>query len=349
MAETSFPGADWATGPLASDVDGDAVDAAISVLAEHLPEIGTTESLVLVHNGQLVREMYGPETNSESTLISWSMAKTITQALIGIAVGDGLLSVNDSDLLPQWHHDSRSQITLGNLLNMASGLAWREDYVDDQASDVIEMLFGNGDLVGDHASFTAAKNLEVDPGTKYLYSSGTTNIICRVLANALGEQQGSSDAMKTFMQSRLFDPLGMTSAIPRFDAVGTFVGSSYVYATAKDFARFGYLYLQDGMWGDTRILPPGWVKYSRTPFARDEDNGFDYGAHLWMTPLDPGAMLALGYDGQFTWVSPKRNLVLVRTGKKNSERLPRLVEELLKIITAFPATHADIGNDGVRV
>ena len=348
MVVSSFPGADWTNGPLASDVDGEAVDAAIAVLAEQLPEIGTTESLVLVHNGQLVREMYGSETNSESTVISWSMAKTITQALVGIAVGDGLLSVTDSDLLPQWHHDSRSQITLENLLNMASGLAWREDYVDDQASDVIEMLFGNGDFVGDHASFTAAKDLEADPGTKYLYSSGTTNIICRVLANALGEQQGSSDAIKSYLQTRLFDPLGMTSAVPRFDAVGTFVGSSYVFATAKDFARFGYLYLRDGMWGDTRILPRGWVQYSRTPFARDEDNGFDYGAHLWMSPLDPGSMAALGYEGQFTWASPKRNLVLVRTGKTNIELAPRLREELMKIITAFPATHADIGNDGDR-
>ena len=349
MAESLFPGTDWTTRSVPSDVDEVAIDAAIATLAEQLPEIGTTLALALVHDGHVVREMYGPDTNKDSTLISWSMAKTITQALVGIAVGDGLLSINDNDLLPQWHHDSRRDITLGNLLNMASGLDWCEDYVDDQTSDVIEMLFGDGDFAGDHASFAASKNLVAVPGTKYVYSSGTTNIICTVLAHALGDKHGSSEGMKTFMQTRLFDPLEMTSAIPRFDTSHNFVGSSYVYATARDFARFGYLYLRDGMWGNNRILPAGWVQYSRTPFARDEDNGFDYGAHLWMSPLDPGSMAALGYEGQFTWASPRRNLVLVRLGKTNAELAPRLRAELMKIISAFPATHADIGNDGDRV
>jgi CubicO group peptidase (beta-lactamase class C family) len=152
--------------------------------------------------------------------------------------------------------------------------------------------------------------------------------------------------MSKFMQDRLFNPLGMHSAVPRFDASGNFVGSSYVYATARDFARFGYLYMTDGMWNGSRLLPEGWVDYSRTPIARDPDNGLDYGAHVWMFPNDPGSIAALGYEGQFTWASPKRNLVVVRLGKTNADHAPSLRAELSKIVHAFPTQGSDIGNDG---
>jgi hypothetical protein len=227
-----------------------------------------------------------------------------------------------------------------------SGLEWLEDYVDDTTSDVIEMLFGEKKFVGDHAAYAASKNLEAAPGTKYLYSSGTTNLVTKILSRALGEKPGSTDAMSKFMQQRLFDPLGMRSAIPRFDASGNFVGSSFVYATARDFARFGYLYLNDGMWNDSRLLPKGWVDYSRTPIARDPDNDLDYGAHVWMFPNDPGSIAALGYEGQFTWASPRRNLVVVRLGKTNAQYAPRLRAELSKIVHAFPTQGSDLGNDG---
>ena len=138
----------------------------------------------------------------------------------------------------------------------------------------------------------------------------------------------------------------MSSAIPRFDDSGNFVGSSYVYATARDFARFGYLYLNDGIWNGLRLLPEGWVDYSRTPIARDPDNNLDYGAHVWMFPNDPGSIAALGYEGQFTWASPRRNLVVVRLGKTNAEYGPQLRSELSKIVGAFPAQTSDFGNDG---
>jgi CubicO group peptidase (beta-lactamase class C family) len=211
---------------------------------------------------------------------------------------------------------------------------------------VIEMLFGSEKFVGDHAAYAASKKLEAKPGTKYVYSSGTTNLVTRILARALGEEPGSTDAMSKFMQDRLFGPIGMRSAVPRFDASGNFVGSSYVYATARDFARFGYLYLTDGMWNGSRLLPEGWVDYSRTPIARDPDNGLDYGAHVWMFPNDPGSIAALGYEGQFTWASPKRNLVVVRLGKTNAEYAPYLRAALSKIVHAFPTQGSNIGNDG---
>jgi CubicO group peptidase (beta-lactamase class C family) len=346
VASDTFPTLDWLDGELDPTVDAETLDGVISLLASQPPDLATTLALVVVHNGQVVREMYGPETDATTTLISWSMAKNITQALVGMAVGDGLLSIDDDHLFPEWEHDDRASITLGNLLNMTSGLEWVEDYVDDKSSDVIEMLFGSEKFVGDHASYAASKELEATPGVKYLYSSGTTNLVTKILSRALGEKRNSTEAMSKFMQDRLFDPLGMRSAVPRFDASGNFVGSSYVFATARDFARFGYLYLNDGMWNGLRLLPEGWVNYSRSSIARDPDNGLDYGAHVWMFPKDPGSIAALGYEGQFTWASPQRNLVVVRLGKTNAEYGPHLRDELSKIVEAFPVQGLDIGNDG---
>ena len=346
MAFDTFPAFDWVDGELDPSVDAEALDGVVSLLASQPPDLATTLALVVIHNGQVVREMYGPDTDASTTLISWSMAKSITQALVGMAVGDGLLSIHDDRLFPEWENDGRANITLGNLLNQMSGLEWLEDYVDDKSSDVIEMLFGDKEFFGDHAAYAASKKLEAKPGTKYVYSSGTTNLVTKILSRALGEKPGSTDAMSKFMQDRLFGPIGMRSAVPRFDASGNFVGSSYVYATARDFARFGYLYLNDGTWNGSRLLPEGCVDYSRTPIACDPDNDLDYGAHVWMFPNDPGSIAALGYEGQFTWASPRRNLVVVRLGKTNAEYAPRLRAELSKIVHAFPTQGSDFGNDG---
>ena len=184
MAFDTFPALDWVEGELDPAVDAGTLDGVISVLASQPPDLATTLALVVVHNGRVVREMYGPDTDASTTLISWSMAKSITQALVGMAVGDGLLSIEDTHLFPEWEHDERAHITLGHLLNMSSGLQWLEDYVDDKSSDVIEMLFGSEKFVGDHAAYAASKNLEATPGSKYLYSSGTTNLVTRILARA---------------------------------------------------------------------------------------------------------------------------------------------------------------------
>ena len=346
MATDYLPTGDWATVEPNGSVDVHTMDQAIAVLASQDASVGDTSALVVVHNGKIVREMYGPDVDVDSTLISWSIAKTITQALVGMAINDGLLLLDQPNLFPEWKDDERSIITLRHLLNMASGLEWREDYVDDQASDVIDMLFGDNDFSGNHAAYAIAKQLEATPGSKYSYSSGTTNIITKLLAQALGEIPGSSRAMHTFMQSRLFDPLGMTSAKPRFDASGNFVGSSYVYATARDFARFGLLYLNDGEWNNSEILSREWVAFSRTVFAHDSDNGFDYGGHLWISPEDEGSMLSLGYQGQHIWISPRRNLVLVRLGATDASVAPNLHAQLLRIVRAFPAQQAILGNDG---
>jgi CubicO group peptidase (beta-lactamase class C family) len=347
MPTREFPKNDWLTGAPGPDVDAAQMDAAIAEISTNPSEFGTNLALIVVHRGRIVREIYGEGVTAQSTLISWSIAKSITHALVGIAVKDGVLSISDRNLFPHWQ-DERAGITLGNLLNMSSGLSWREDYVNDSISDVIEMLFGEGEFAGDHSRYASAKELEAKPGSKYMYSSGTTNLVTRILAVALGEKNGSSETVERFMRQRLFEPIGIHSAIPKFDDTGNFVGSSFVYAFARDFARFGYLYLNDGMWGEKRLLPEGWVQYGRTSIALDPENGLEYGAHWWMSPEDPGSMTAMGYEGQFTWISPDRDLVLVRLGKTDNELVPELRGKWVEIIRAFPADGSEIGNDSTH-
>ena len=336
MSGGPFPAADWPVAEVDSAVDAAHLDAAMDRITQRPMTEGTTHALLVVHRGSVVREYYGEGFNKDSTLISWSMAKSMTQALVGMAVGDGILNVSDTHLLPQWESDDRRNISLNDLLTMRSGLAWVEDYVDDTVSDVIEMLFGESEYTGDHAGYAASKPLLHAPGTEWVYSSGTTNIIARILANALGEPKGSHEKFKNYLYTRLFDAIGMTSTIAKFDDVGTFVGSSFVYATARDFARFGYLYLNDGMWNGKRLLPEGWVQYAGTVVATDPEMPLDYGAQWWVWPGDEGSIMAHGYEGQIIWVSPRHELVAVHCGKTDAAYGAHLRSMMAGLVEVFP-------------
>lgn len=346
MTPTVFPGDEWesALADLGRGLfrKGDAVKAIVG----RPPEQGVTNALLVVHRGRVVIDWNGPDHGPDSTHISWSMAKSMVHALVGIAVGDGLLDPSASGLMPQWTDDRRSAITLQHLLTMTSGLSWVEDYVDDSVSDVIEMLFGVSDFTGDHASYAASKPLVAEPGTSWEYSSGTTNIIARILADALGEPTGSHARVEKFMRTRLFDAIGMRSATPKFDDAGTFVGSSFVYATARDFARFGWLYLNDGIWNGTRILPEGWVDDARTQVALDSEMGYGYGSQWWIPQQDPGSLMAHGYEGQIVWVSPARQLVVVHLGRTPAEHGAMLRDLVWRLVSAFHSDGAAIGHDG---
>jgi CubicO group peptidase (beta-lactamase class C family) len=251
------------------------------------------------------------------------MAKSITHALAGLLVKDGRLDVRAPARAPEWSGpgDPRAKITLDHLLRMSSGLAFREIYREGEGSDVIEMLFGRG--AQDMAAFAASFPLEHDPGRFFSYSSGTTNIISRALRQALS---ADGPGFEAFMRRRLFDPLGMRTASPKFDAAGTFVGSSFCYASAEDFARFGLLYLRDGVWEGERLLPEGWVEYARTPTFRQADcpDG-PYGAHWWLETAGPGSFSANGFEGQFIVLAPDLDLILVRLGRTPAEASPALV------------------------
>jgi CubicO group peptidase (beta-lactamase class C family) len=292
-----------------------------------------TLAQLVMHKGEVVSETYAPEVTAQTTLISWSMAKSMTHALVGIAQMDGLLNVADSHLFPEWEADDRRNITLQQLLEMRSGLSWVEDYVDGDASDVIEMLFGSGK--SDIASYAIAQPLAAKSGAEWVYSSGTTNIVTRLLGNYLGDAKGSHANIERFMRSRLLGAIGM-KAEPKFDTAGTFVGSSYVYATARDFAKFGLLYLRDGVCNGVRILPEGWVDHARKQHVFDELTGLGYGAHWWTLPGERNSLVAAGYEGQYIMVIPDRDLVVVRLGKTVAELRNSVVAELREVIEQFP-------------
>ena len=278
-----------------------------------------TLAVAVMQNDRLVATRYADGVGPDSPLISWSMAKSVTHALVGILVRQGRLDIHAPADVPEWADpaDPRHAITVDQLLRMSSGLQFVEDYVDAGVSDVIEMLFGSGQQ--DMAHFAASFPLAHPPEAVWNYSSGTTNIVSRIVGAVVGDMAG-------FIQTELFDRLGMASATARYDGVGTFVGSSYVYATAEDFLRFGRLYLRD----DPAILPAGWIDYARTPTPKSDD--LTYGAHWWIAPGTEGTFYAQGYEGQYLFVVPSRELLALRLGKTPAEARPALEAWLAEMI-----------------
>lgn len=329
------------------------VEEHVQRIVERPEEEGVTLALLVLHRGETIVEWYGhqPDTafgpggpvTADTTLISWSTAKSMTHAAVGIMAGDGRLDPTAPAAVPEWAGTDKAAITLLDLLEMRPGLRFVEDYVDGGVSDVIAMLFGDG--AADHAAFAAAKPLDHAPGTVWNYSSGTTNIVSRIVGDIVATDAGAATpadrqaAMTDWLDARLFGPTGMTSAIPKFDGAGNWVGSSYVYATAPDFALFGELYRHDGVTATgARILPEGWADHGRTFAAHDPDGtgptGFDYGRHWWMWPELPGSIAAHGYEGQYVVVVPGRELTLVHLGKTVREHQPALVARLGDLIAA---------------
>jgi CubicO group peptidase (beta-lactamase class C family) len=335
----SWPTLTWAT----AEVDGDAdrLDSLLDAAFRHNPnpELALSLACVVVQAGRVVAERYGPATRSLTPLISWSMGKSILQAAVGIAVADGLLDLDATDVAPEWSgaEDPRREITIRQLLAMRDGLDFSEDYVDATASHCIEMLFGQG--ADDVAGYAASRPSAASPGERFNYSSGTTNIISRALTDALvgrGEHDPDRRRVATgdFLQERLFGPIGMT-AEPRYDAAGTWVASSYVYASARDFARFGLLYLRDGRWDGARILPEGWVDVARTWVSTDPEDGLGYGAQWWLYDDGLGTFAAKGYEGQSILCVPASDLVVVRLGKTPIEHRPALEAWYAGLIDCF--------------
>jgi len=292
---------------------------------------GETHAVVALRGGTEVFSAFGRDCSTpcgpDVTHISWSMAKSMTQALVGFMVKDGLLDIDVPAAVPEWKSDARRAITMRHLLEMRSGLDWIEVYVEGEESHVIEMLFGAGS--GDHAGYAAGRTLAHAPGSTWNYSSGTTNIICRVLGDIIGGDDVTQrrNLMNDFIHERLFAPLGMTSATAKFDSAGNFVGSSYVYATASDFARFGRMYVTA-----TEMLPGGWVDLARTPISTDPETGYGYSHHWWTWPMLPGAFIATGFEGQYTIVVPEVDLVVVRLGKTPAEIRTNVVNDLVSIV-----------------
>lgn len=316
-----WPTAHWPR----SEVD----DLAFGKLADEIFDLkgaqGVTYALLVVKEGNLVYERYDGGANAFYLQYSWSMAKSITQALVGILVKQGRLDIYAPAVVPEWKDDDRRQITLDQLLRMSSGLQFAEDYLDGEVSDVIPMLQFEGRH--DTGAYAAAKPLIHAPGTFWSYSSGTTNIVCRILKDIIG---GGASGMLKFMEDELFGPIGIRSATPKFDTSGTFIGSSYLLASPQDFARFGMLYLRDGIWDGKEILPEGWVDYARTPTYHDEESC--YGAQWWMNPADTTQFYCGGYDGQRILCDPQKDVVIVRCGRTPVEEAPYIMDRVQAIV-----------------
>jgi CubicO group peptidase (beta-lactamase class C family) len=314
------------------------LESEVDALFSRPVDEGITLAFVIVHGGEVVVERYGVQpgnlfqpdevaVSATTPLISWSTAKSMVHAAVGVLVGDGRLDPLAPAAVPAWAGTPKAAITLLDLLEMRSGLRFVESYVEGEPSHCIDMLFGEG--ADDHAAYAAALPLDHHPGTVWNYSSGTTNIICRVLGEVVG---GGEQGMRAFLDQRLFGPAGMPDADPRFDAAETWAGSSYVHAPARQFARFGQLYLDDGVVGGTRILPEGWVDHARTVIAHDPETGFGYGRHWWTWPDQPDSLAAHGYEGQYVIVLPRHDAVIVHLGKTDSAVRERLVARLRRII-----------------
>ena len=264
-------------------------------------------AFVVLHKGGIVAERYDAGITPETQLLSWSMGKSFTNALVGIMAGDGLVNIHAPMDIPQWQGDGRKAITLSHLMQMQSGLQWNENY--GNRSDVNLMLHRETDM----GRYALSKPLEHEPGTFWYYSSGSTNIVMRYLRGLFP----SDEAFLTYMRERLFKPLAIANPHFEPDMSGTPVGSSYLYVTARDFARFGLLYLNDGCIGDERILPEGWVEYTATPASASEGG---YGAFFWLNrnlkcPDAPEDMFSCqGHDGQQIYIIPSKELVVVILG-----------------------------------
>jgi CubicO group peptidase (beta-lactamase class C family) len=291
------------------------------------PSQGVTYALQIVSKGELVVDRYDAGASPAYLQYSWSMAKSVTQALVGILVKQGRLDIYAPAPVAEWQQDARREITLDQLLRMSSGLAFQEDYVDS-GSDVISMLQFDGRH--DVAAFAASKPLIHAPGSCWSYSSGTTNIICRILKQVIGN---GASGMLRFMNDELFEPLGIRSATPKFDTSGTFIGSSYLLATPQDFARFGLLYLRGGVWDGRQILPAGWVDYARSP--THQSNLEAYGAHWWLKADQPAWFYAGGYDGQRILCVPEKDLLIVRCGRTPIAEIDYVWQRLDAIVELF--------------
>lgn len=312
-----------------------------SAFAEPDPaKLRRTRALLVVKDGRLLAEAYAPGFGPDTPLCGWSMSKSVLGVLVGAAAGRGLLSPSDRGLLPEWSGpgDPRAALTLEDLLRMRSGLEFAERYADP-ASDVVQSLFALPDAAG----YAADKPLAQPPGVEWRYASGTSNLVSRVLRRAL-ERRGLD--YHRFPREALFGPLGLGTAVFETDAAGTFVGSSFVYAAPRDWARLGQLMLQDGVWEGRRLLPEGWVRFLTAPTPQAPDAC--YGAHWWLKVaremggdseaarrLPPDAYHALGHEAQCLTVVPSRRLVVVRMGlsvRVDAWNHAEFLDELLRTV-----------------
>ncbi|MCF6213352.1 MAG: beta-lactamase family protein [Flavobacteriaceae bacterium] len=270
-----------------------------------------TRSVLVLYKDHIIAEKYAEGFDVNTPMLGWSMTKSITATIYGILQKQGKLNVNQSHLFKEWENDDRANITLNDLLHMNSGLEWDENY--DNLSGVTRMLFMDKDM----SMRQRQKPAKYKPDTHWYYSSGTTNLLSGWLRTQFKTHQEYLD----FWYTDLLDKIGMHSALIETDLAGNYVGSSYGWATTRDWAKFGTLNLHYGNWDGAQIIDTTWVNYIKTP--TNTSNG-RYGAHFWLNaggiyPDVPKDMFSCnGFQGQMVFMIPSKNLVVVRTGLTES-------------------------------
>jgi CubicO group peptidase (beta-lactamase class C family) len=322
----NWPGEDWSSQLASPSAAISALDSYAFPERDDVARKGVrTDALLVIRDGQVVYERYAAPTTAATPHLSWSMAKSILATTMGVAYGQGLFKLDApvADYYPPF--SAHPQIKVGHLLK----------------SSVVAMLYTRGR--GDMAAFTAAHAADAEPGERFRYSSGDTNVLSAALRGMVGEQ-----AYPDYPWTALFDPLGIKSAVWETDAAGTFVGSSYLYMTARDLARVGLLMQHDGRWGEQQLLPKAWVEFNRTPFANyqpqaDKPNESVPGGQWWLNASVAGArkpwpdapnntLVASGHWGQGLYVLPDEKLVIVRYADDRDGSFDR--NHFLKLVLA---------------
>lgn len=288
-------------------------------------------AIVVVKDGRIIGERYGDGFAESMPLLGWSMTKTVTAAIVAARVGEGKLSYEQDHLFPQWT-DDRAKIKISDLLAMQSGLDLEETYGD--VNDVTRMLF----LEPDQSRFVEAKPLEAQPGQKWEYTTGSAVLLTRIWMNTF---TNSKEAL-AYPRKALFAPIGMTSAIMEPDEAGTFSGGSLLYATARDWARFGLLLVDGGVWNEEQVLPADFIARVSTPTTLSD--GVYTGALAWKLAsgerkgetfeIPADTYWAIGHDGQSMAIVPSEHLVVLRLGLTPSKMKYRPEKLLEKIVVA---------------
>jgi hypothetical protein len=288
-----------------------------------------TKAVVIVHDGQVIAERYAPGYGVDTPILGWSMTKSVTNALIGVLVRQGRLSLDGPAPVAAWSApgDPRHAISIDALMRMTSGLDIGQS-LDASLGTAFDptgrMVFDETDMAG----FAERARLGAAPGTSWTYTNGDTLLLSRMIRDQAG---GDAAHVVAFAHRELFDKLGMTQVTLEFDGVGTPIGASHMWASARDWARFGMLYLDDGVVGGERILPQGWADYSARLTPGSETYG--YGAGFWTNRGDSAgarirtaggmpadAFMARGNEGQYVVIVPSARLVIVRLGMAYTPR-----------------------------
>jgi CubicO group peptidase (beta-lactamase class C family) len=341
-SSVAWPSVSWPRGTFANQ---QALDNVVDEMFTD-NELAVTNAVVVVQGGRVLVERYAGENEffdrpaepitASSALLSWSMAKSMLHMIIGTLVDEARLDPDQLAPVPEWRDedDPRHQIRLRDLLAMRDGLGFVEVYDVGQTSDVIEMLFGQGKE--DVAGYTAKVALAHEPGTSFNYSSGTANVLSRIVADVVGH----GDAYRDYVERRLFSPLGMTSAEATFDDAGVWVASSFVHASALDFAKFGLLYLRGGEWDGTQLISREWAATAQTPLSLDQESGSFYSWQWWVTGDQYGTYWASGYEGQMISVVPALDALVLRFGHTPAEHYPALRAWRSRVLDVLATNYA---------